>query len=170
MCCLSGGLLCRTALRPLTQRYACGRIRKNESRKTELVREEKLYFSETLRLLIVFVEEKDKKRAVLFYKEYFQEFFSKQRPKVQDKIIWTLTLLEELSVIPETYLKHIENTDGLYELRIQQGNDIFRIFCFFDEGRLVILVNGFQKKTQKTPRKEIEKALKLKEEYESERK
>ncbi|WP_317039214.1 type II toxin-antitoxin system RelE/ParE family toxin [Siphonobacter aquaeclarae] len=78
--------------------------------------------------------------------------------------------MEELSVIPETYLKHIENTDGLYELRIQQGNDIFRIFCFFDEGRLVILVNGFQKKTQKTPRKEIEKALKLKEEYESERK
>ena len=170
MRCLSGGLLCRTALGPLTQCYACGRIRKNESRKTEPVREEKLYFSETLRLLIVFVEEKDKKRAVLFTRSIFRNSFRNSAPKFRTKIIWTLTLLEELSVIPETYLKHIENTDGLYELRIQQGNDIFRIFCFFDEGRLVILVNGFQKKTQKTPRKEIEKALKLKEEYESERK
>lgn len=117
-----------------------------------------------------FAEERRKRRSILFYKDYFQEFFSKQRSKVRDKIIWTLTLLEELPVIPETYLKHIERTDGLYELRIQQGSDIFRIFCFFDQGQLVVLVNGFQKKSQKTPKKEIEMALKLKQEYESERK
>ena len=66
------------------------------------------------------------------------------------------------------YLKHIENTEGLYEVRVKQGSDIFRIFCFFDKGKLIILANGFQKKTQKTPRKEINKALKIKEEYQNE--
>ena len=79
-------------------------------------------------------------------------------------------MIEELHRVPETYLKHIENTNGLFEIRVQQGNDIFRIFCFFDQGQLVVLANGFQKKTQKTPKKEIEKALKIKEEYENEKK
>jgi phage-related protein len=88
---------------------------------------------------------------------------------VRDKIIWTFDLIEELERIPETYLKHLENTDGLFEIRVQQGSDIFRIFCFFDEGKLVVLANGFQKKTQKTPKKEIERALKIKAEYESEK-
>ena len=86
---------------------------------------------------------------------------------MKDKIIWTLDLIEELPRVPETYLKHIENTDGLYEIRVQQGSDIFRIFCFFDHGQLVVLANGFQKKTQKTPKQEIEKALKIKEHYET---
>jgi len=62
----------------------------------------------------------------------------------------------------------LEGTDGLYEIRVQQGSDIFRIFCFFDEGKLVVLANGFHKKTQKTPKNEIEKALKIKQEYENE--
>lgn len=88
---------------------------------------------------------------------------------MKDKIIWTLELIEELQKIPETYLKHIENTEGLFEIRVQQGSDIFRIFCFFDQGKLVILVNGFQKKDQKTPKQEIEKALKIKKEYENEK-
>lgn len=87
---------------------------------------------------------------------------------MKDKIIWTFELIEEFQRIPETYLKHIENTEGLFEIRIQQGSDIFRIFCLFDHGKLVVLANGFQKKTQKTPKKEIEKALKIKEEYENE--
>jgi phage-related protein len=81
-----------------------------------------------------------------------------------------MPLIEELHRVPETYLKHLENTQGLFEIRIQQGSDIFRIFCFFDQGQLVVLANGFQKKTQKTPKKEIEKALKIKEEYENEKK
>ena len=112
----------------------------------------------------------NKHRTVVFYGEYFQEFFVKQKDKVKDKIVWTFSLIEELPRIPETYLKHIENTDGLFEIRVQQGSDIFRIFCFFDQGKLVVLANGFQKKTQKTPKQEIEKALKIKEAYEKERK
>ena len=111
-----------------------------------------------------------KYRTIIFYKDYFQAFFLKQRDKVKDKIIWTFDLIEELQRVPETYLKHIENTDGLYEIRVQLGRDIFRIFCFFDQGQLVVLAHGFQKKTQKTPKKEIEKALKIKEEYENEKK
>ena len=81
-----------------------------------------------------------------------------------------MELIEELPRVPETCLKYFENTDGLYEIRVQQGSDIFRIFCFFDQGQLVVLANGFQKKTQKTPKQEIEKALKIKKEYESEKK
>ena len=83
--------------------------------------------------------------------------------------MWTLDLIEDLERIPETYLKHIEDTDGLYEIRVQLGSDIFRIFCFFDKGQLIVLANGFQKKTQKTPREEINLALKIKQEYESEK-
>ncbi len=113
------------------------------------------------------MEKELKIRVVTFYKDYFTEFFIKQREKVQDKITWTLDLIEQLEKVPETYLKHIENTEGLYEVRVKQGSDIFRIFCFFDRGKLIVLANGFQKKTQKTPRKEIDKALKIKEEYEN---
>jgi phage-related protein len=115
------------------------------------------------------VENNLKIRTTIFYKNYFRDFFVKQRDKVKAKIIWTLDLIEEVQKVPETYLKHLENTDGLYEIRVQIGNDIFRIFCFFDEGKLIVLANGFQKKTQKTPQKEIDKALKIKAEYESEK-
>ena len=114
--------------------------------------------------------EKQKFRTIIFFKDYFQYFFVNQHDKVRDKIIWTLELIEDIQKVPETYLKHLENTDGLYEIRVQQGSDIFRIFCFFDQGQLVILMNGFQKKSQKTPKKEIEKALKRKEEYENSKK
>ena len=89
----------------------------------------------------------------------------KQRQKVRDKIIWTFDLIELIDKVPETYLKHLEGTDKLFEIRVQNGNDIFRIFCFFDEGNLVVITNGFQKKTQKTPKREIERALKIKNEY-----
>lgn len=109
-------------------------------------------------------------RKIVFYKSYFQDFFDKQSKKVKAKIIWTFELVESIPRVPETYLKHMENTEGLYEIRVQQGSDIFRIFCFFDEGKLVVLANGFQKKSQKTPMKEIEMALKIKAEYELENK
>ena len=107
----------------------------------------------------------EKKRRIIVYKTYFDEFFVRQRPKVRDKIIWTFELIEQLPVVPETYLKHLAGTDGLYEIRIQQGSDIFRIFCFFDAGQLVVLVNGFQKKSPKTPKAEIQLAEKLKAAY-----
>jgi|SRR6185437_11586618 phage-related protein len=111
----------------------------------------------------------EKFRTIIIYKQYFPEFFSKQRQKVKDKIIWTFRLIEEVQQVPESYLKHIEGTSGLFEIRVQSGSDIFRIFCFFDEGRLIILANAFQKKTQKTPKQEIEKALKIKEMYNEEK-
>ena len=110
-----------------------------------------------------------KNRTIIFYKDYFQTFFEKQNKKVKAKIVWTFDLIQELQRVPETYLKHIENTDGLYEIRVQVGGDIFRIFCFFEKGQLIVLANGFQKKTQKTPKREIELALKIKSEYESEK-
>ncbi|WP_324673604.1 type II toxin-antitoxin system RelE/ParE family toxin [Hymenobacter sp. GOD-10R] len=110
-----------------------------------------------------------KHRTIIFYKDYFEQFFVRQQDKVKAKIIWTLELLEEVERVPATYLKHLEGTDGLYEIRVQTGSNIFRIFCFFDAGKLVVLANGFQKKTQKTPKSEIEKALKIKQEYESEK-
>jgi len=84
--------------------------------------------------------------------------------------MWTLRLIEEIPQVPESYLKHLTGTDGLYEIRVKAGNGTFRIFCFFDQGRLIILLNGFQKKTQKTPRKEIARALKMKKEYYEEKK
>jgi phage-related protein len=113
------------------------------------------------------VAKSKKVRNVIFFKSYFEEFFVKQSDKVKDKIIWTFDLIQELERIPETYLKHLTGTDGLYEIRIKQSTDIFRIFCFFDKGQLIVLANGFQKKTQKTPKKEIVRALKIKQEYEN---
>ena len=115
------------------------------------------------------VDKKQKYRQITFFKDYFQSFFDNQSKKVKAKIMWTFDLVEDLQRVPETYLKYIENTDGLYEIRVQLGSDIFRIFCIFDQGQLVVLMNGFQKKTQKTPKKEIEFALKIKTDYEIEK-
>lgn len=84
---------------------------------------------------------------------------------MQDKIIKILDIIEQLDRIPESYLKYIVETDGLYEIRVQLGRRIFRIFCFFDGDNVVILLTGFQKKTQKTPSREIQKAIRLKHEY-----
>lgn len=107
----------------------------------------------------------EKFRNSFLYKNYFTDFYSKQNVKVKEKIVWTIKLVETLQIVPEEYFKHLETTDGLYEIRVKQGSDIFRIFWFFDEGKLIVLANGFQKKTQKTPRQEIEKAEKIKAEY-----
>ena len=108
-------------------------------------------------------------RSVFIYKNYFTDFYTKQNKKVKDKIIWTFKLIETVKHIPSDYLDHMEGTNGLYEIRVKFGSDIFRIFCFFDEGQLIVLANGFQKKSQKTPKTEIEKALKIKTDYENEK-
>jgi phage-related protein len=126
-----------------------------------------LHFSETV--LSSNGGKEMRNRKITFYKNYFQHFFDTLPQKVKDKIIWTFDLIEELYRVPEMYLKHIENTHGLYEIRVQYGSDIFRIFCFFDQGNLVVLANGFQKKSQKTPFREIQLALKIKREYENEK-
>jgi len=111
----------------------------------------------------------EKKRTIFLFKDYFTDFYKSQRQKVKDKILWTFRIIETQRQVPEDYLKHIEGTEGLYEIRVQFGSDIFRIFCFFDKGYLIVLANGFQKKTQKTPKSAIEKALKIKKEYETEK-
>ena len=104
-------------------------------------------------------------REVRFFKRYFLDFYDRQRPQVQKKIDWTLLLVATLEKVPEKYLKFLQGTDGLYEVRIEVGSDIYRIFCFFDKGQLIILINGFQKKSQKTPLQELERAEKLKKQY-----
>ena len=104
-----------------------------------------------------------KYRFIETYRDHFERFFVKQNQKVKDKIIWTLELIEDIEHVPKTYLDLIE--DKLYEVRVKQGSNIFRIFCFFDEQKIVILMNGFQKKTQKTPKKEIIKAKIIMKEY-----
>lgn len=104
-------------------------------------------------------------REIRFYEKYFIDFYLSLNSTVQEKIEYVFKVLRTVDRIPSKFLKHIENTDGLYEIRIKVGSDIYRVFCCFDEGRVVVLFNGFQKKSQKTPKKEIDKALKLKQEY-----
>lgn len=106
-----------------------------------------------------------KAREVVIYKDYFDDFFKSQPQKVRDKIIKVLDIIEQVERIPATYLKYIEGTNGLFEIRVQLGNNIFRIFCFFDGNKFVILLTGFQKKTQKTPPTEIDRAVRLMNEY-----
>lgn len=103
-------------------------------------------------------------REIFIYGDDFWEFYNKQSLKTKLKINWTIGVVRDLERVPEQYLKHIEGTD-LYEIRVILGGNIFRIFCFFDKGRLVVLLNAFQKKTQKTPKGEIERALTLKRKY-----
>lgn len=93
------------------------------------------------------------------------DFYKKQSLIVRKKIDWTLLLIKTTRIVSEKHLKHLSETDGLWEIRISSGNGIFRVFCFFDKVNLIILLHGFQKKTQKTPKKELKKAERLKKEY-----
>ncbi len=102
-------------------------------------------------------------RQITAFKRYFLDFYESQVDNVQAKIEWTLQLIRTTQIIPEKYFQHMEK--GIFEIRVEVGNNIFRIFSFFDKGNIIVLENGFQKKSQKTPKSEIEKALKIKEEY-----
>lgn len=102
-------------------------------------------------------------RKVETFGNYFEDFFVQQNQRIKDKIIWTLELVEDIDKVPKKYFDYIE--DGIYEIRIKVGSNIFRILCFFDDGKLIILLNAFQKKTQKTPRAIITKAKKLRRLY-----
>ena len=104
-------------------------------------------------------------REVIAYRNYFEAFLNKQPIKIQNKIYKVIEIIETYERIPTQYFKYIVGTPGLFEARIKLSSNIWRVFCFFDEGKLVILLNGFQKKTQKTPKKEIEKATRLMSEY-----
>jgi len=107
----------------------------------------------------------NRKRKLIYFKNYYWDFYNAQKEKVKDKIDYVLFLVTVADRIPKKFFDQISGYDGLFEIRIEFESNIFRIFCCFDEGDLVILFNGFQKKTQKTPKKEIERAARIKEEY-----
>jgi phage-related protein len=104
-------------------------------------------------------------RKVKAYRNYFTDFFNAQDKKVQDKIGYVIDLVRFEQRVPVKFFKHLASTDGIYEIRVITGFKSIRILSFFDNGELVILVNCFVKKSQKTPRKEIKLAEKLKREY-----
>jgi len=104
-------------------------------------------------------------RDIFYYNDYYLDFFETLKPEVQKKFNWTLQLIATLDRIPEKYFKHVSGSTGIYEIRVEVRSDIFRVFSFFDKEQLVILLNGFQKKTQKIPKNEIELAEKLKKQY-----
>lgn len=103
------------------------------------------------------------KRKVIAFGRYYTEFIASLTDKEVLKVKYILSLLETEDRLPTKFIKLIR--DGVYEIRINYNNNIYRIFFIFDEGQIVVLFNGFQKKTQKTPTSEIEKAIKIKEEY-----
>jgi len=104
-------------------------------------------------------------RNVIVYKRYLYDFVNSLSSKTKNKVIQILYLLTVAEKIPAKFFKHIEGTDGLYEIRVEYSSNIYRIFCCFDEGKIIVLFNGFQKKSQKIPHNEIDKALKIKELY-----
>ena len=107
----------------------------------------------------------DAERQIIFHENYFINFYLEQTIGVQEKIEYVLKIIRTVKNVPKKFLDHMTGTDGLYEIRIEFESNIYRIFCCFDKGNLVVLFNGFQKKSQKTPKKEIDLALKLKDEY-----
>ena len=107
----------------------------------------------------------ERNRHVIFFKHYFRDFFEQQNCKVQEKIDHVLFVITVADRIPRKFFKHIEGAVGLYEIRVEYQSNMYRMFCCFDEGNVVVLFNGFQKKSQKTPPIEIERALSIKKEY-----
>ncbi|MEM8895073.1 MAG: type II toxin-antitoxin system RelE/ParE family toxin [Bacteroidota bacterium] len=104
-------------------------------------------------------------RELVFFKNYFRAFFDSLNEKVKDKIDQVLFLVRIADRIPRKFFQHMSGIDGLFEIRIEYEGNIYRVFCCFDEGNLVVLFNGFQKKSQKTPQREIDRALRIKDEY-----
>lgn len=104
-------------------------------------------------------------RNIKLYKHYFKEFYTSQEKSVRDKINYSLYMVETQRVIHRKFFRFIDGSDGIYEIRTEYNENIYRVFCCMDEDSVVVLFNAFQKKTQKTPLKEIKIAEKLKKEY-----
>jgi len=104
-------------------------------------------------------------RKIIFYENHFLDFYAPLQIKVKMKIKYVLELIKQVEKVPVKFLSPMSGYEGLYEIRIEFESNIYRVFCCFDKGKLVVLFSGFQKKTQKTPKKEIEKAMRLKREY-----
>ncbi len=104
-------------------------------------------------------------REIKFYKNYFIEFYLALDNIDQEKIDYVFNMVRTLHQVPEKFLKHIQDSEGLYEIRISHGRMAFRIFCCFDKGNIIILFNGFIKKKSKTPKTELNLAIKLMNQY-----
>ena len=104
-------------------------------------------------------------RQIIFHGEYFIDFYKKLDSGVKSKIQYVFELIKQVDRVPKKFLAPMTGYEGLFEIRVEYQSNIYRIFCCFDRGLLVVLFNGFEKKTQKTPKKEIEKAMRLKQEY-----
>lgn len=93
------------------------------------------------------------------------DFLDSLNGKQAQKVAWVLQVVEELDVVPTSYLKKLVNTDDIWEIRAQSSGNIFRLLGFFEGDNLIILNHGFQKKTQKTPTKEIKIAEQRRKDY-----
>ena len=102
-------------------------------------------------------------RKIKTYGGYFESFMETLKEKEQEKVQYGLLLLKTQGRLPKKFVRLVR--DAVYELRTEYGGNIYRVFFIFDEGNIVVLFNGIQKKTQKTPQGEIEKAIKIKEAY-----
>lgn len=102
-------------------------------------------------------------RRILYYKHYFMDFITSIDAAARRKVDYVLDMLKTQRRINRNFVKHLR--EEVYELRVQQGGNIYRVFFIFDDGNIVVLFNGFQKKTQRTPASEIDKAIRLKNEY-----
>ena len=107
----------------------------------------------------------ERHRQIIYFKHYFLDFFDQQTEKVKEKIDHVLFVVTVADRIPQKFFGHLEGTNGLYEIRVEFQGNIYRIFCCFDEGQVVVLFNGFHKKTQKTPAGELDKAEKIMNDY-----
>jgi phage-related protein len=107
----------------------------------------------------------EKVRNIRLFKNYFKDFYVAQTKTVRDKINSVLKLVETQRMIPKKFFRIIEGSDGIYEIKVEIDSNIYRIFCCMDSGAVVVLFHGFQKKTQKTPLKEIKRAEAIKKEY-----
>lgn len=104
-------------------------------------------------------------RTILFHGDYFMDFYKTLDDKTKEKVKYVLELIKQVERVPEKFLAPMAGCDGLYEIRVEYQSNIYRIFCCFDQGKLVVLFNGFQKKTQRTPKEMLERAMRLKSDY-----
>jgi len=104
-------------------------------------------------------------RRIIFHDDYFIDFYKTLDTHVKLKIQYVFELLEQVKMVPKKFLAPMTGYEGLFEIMVEYQSSIYRVFYCFDKGELIVLFNGFQEKSQKTPRKEIDKAMKLKDEY-----
>lgn len=109
--------------------------------------------------------EENSVRTVLYYGNYYFDFYNMLKPEVQKKFDWTISIIEKIDKVPKKYFDYLTGSSGLWEIRVEYESNIYRVFIFFDKGKLIIAINGFQKKSQKTPTKEIKLAEKIKTQY-----